>query len=75
MDDTSYPIVIWNSATKCSFQYVHCHSRVANWKSPGEMNTEGGNAVIDDPSGFRHFHGLNINEVRLKLHDSGNVFW
>ncbi len=46
------PVVVWNCTKKCNLRCIHCYANANDQKPAGEIDTEGGKAVINDLAEF-----------------------
>ncbi len=46
------PVVVWNCTKRCNLRCIHCYANANDQKPAGEIDTEGGEALIRDLAEF-----------------------
>lgn len=50
--DVSRPVVVWNCTRQCNLSCIHCYANAGSQRSPEEMDTTAGKALIRDLADF-----------------------
>lgn len=50
--DIPRPVVVWNCTRRCNLRCLHCYASAGSRRSPGEMDTAAGKALISDLADF-----------------------
>ena len=50
--DTPRPVVVWNLTRQCNLSCIHCYASADSQRSPQEMDTSAGKALIGDLADF-----------------------
>jgi len=50
--DVSRPVVVWNCTRQCNLSCIHCYANADSQRSPEEMDTTAGKALIRDLADF-----------------------
>ena len=50
--EVSRPVVVWNCTKRCNLRCVHCYASANDQKQSGEIDTQGGEAIINDLADF-----------------------